>query len=147
MERIGGRNKPRPLMTPPPSLLLSLFIHSFRPTYKSIAPISLDMYPRSSSSFLLQASISLTVFAMLATCVSGASYGRFLIPVKRSFDSFGSSGFGGFDKRSFDTFGGLRFSPLEKRAFDTVGSSGFFGLEKRAFDSFGNSFGGFDRRK
>ncbi|GMR53256.1 hypothetical protein PMAYCL1PPCAC_23451, partial [Pristionchus mayeri] len=99
------------------------------------------------SSLLLQATVSLTVLAMLSTCVSGASYSRLFIPAKRAFDSFGGSGFGGFEKRSFDTFGGVRFSPLEKRAFDTVGNSGFFGLEKRAFDSFGNSFGGFDRRK
>ncbi|GMT28005.1 hypothetical protein PFISCL1PPCAC_19302 [Pristionchus fissidentatus] len=102
--------------------------------------------PARSSSLLLQATISLTVLAMITTCVSGASYGRFILPAKRAFDSFGGSGFDGFYKRSFDSYGD-RYLPLDKRAFDTVGSSGFVGLEKRAFDSFGNSFGGFDRRK
>jgi len=69
-------------------------------------------------------------------------------PEKRSFDSFNSRGFTGFDKRAFDSFVGSGFNGLDKRAFDSFNSRGFTGFDKRSpFDSFvGSGFTGMDKR-
>ncbi|KAI1722232.1 orcokinin peptides type B [Ditylenchus destructor] len=67
---------------------------------------------------------------------------------KRSFDSFNSRGFTGFDKRAFDSFAGPGFTGFDKRSFDSFNSRGFTGFDKRSpFDSFvGSGFTGLDKR-
>uniref|UniRef100_A0A915DUT2 Uncharacterized protein n=1 Tax=Ditylenchus dipsaci TaxID=166011 RepID=A0A915DUT2_9BILA len=67
-------------------------------------------------------------------------------PDKRSFDSFNSRGFTGFDKRAFDSLASRGFLGFDKRAFDSFAGT-FSGLDKRSFDSFNSrGFTGFDKR-